>query len=117
MHDWKYSMGDLVCEIEKMYCLTLNETSELHSILYAEQKKALLGFAYGQKLSSMQESLYPKKDLVPRPRTLYLTDLGEGMLVPTAFIKDFLSWEKSKPSLEQYPGKCIKLSPYPNSDT
>lgn len=87
-------MGDLVYEIQKIHNITLDEASTLHSVLHTEQKKALLGVAYGQKLSPQLKSLFPKKDLEPRPRVLYLVDLGDGMLVPRSFIQDFLAWEK-----------------------
>lgn len=91
-------MGDLVYEIQKMHNITLDEASILHSVLHTEQKKALLGVAYGQKLSPQLKSLFPKKDLEPRPRVLYLVDLGDGMLVPRSFIQDFLAWEKKNTS-------------------
>lgn len=144
IHDWKYSMGDLVYEIEKMHNLTLDEAAILHSVLYAEQKKALFSFAYGQKLSPQLKSLFPKKDLEPRPRVLYLVDLGEGMLVPRSFIQDFIAWDKDRNEEQAIPyeepyyttaSELMKLkapkgivdaqiyalkifkSPYPNSDT
>lgn len=102
IHDWKYSMGDLVYEIQKIHNITLDEASTLHSVLHTEQKKALLGVAYGQKLSPQLKSLFPKKDLEPRPRVLYLVDLGDGMLVPRSFIQDFLAWEKKNPSQDSW---------------
>lgn len=93
IQDFKGSMCDLVDWISKAEHLDPDESDCLYTILHQEQKKAFFSYAYGKPIKSYEIDLLPP--LKPRPiRALYLVDLGEGMLVPKAFIQDFLAWEK-----------------------
>lgn len=97
--DFKGTMDDLVQYISSTYKLTGAEQECIYRILINQHKKVIYAKMYGGNLSI---EVIPVRDR-PEKIVLHLVDLGEGMLVPKAFVEDFISWMKPNDSEEWWP--------------